>query len=199
MQDPRFPRGRIKGAVVRDVIAWYEHKYGRSRLVEAVEMLPAEFAAEFDVAKPDLGVLPSDWFPAHVVHAILDHTLTNFTEPAYEEFVQNAAAVTVKMFKSGVQRIVFSALITPRTYLKVANLAFRLNYEEGKVLNEEIAPKRHLGHVEGWIAHHPFLCRMNVAIKAEMYGVMGFKGVRVEEQFCRMKGDRMCGSIIGWN
>ena len=84
-------------------------------------------------------------------------------------------------------------------YTRIANLAFRLNYEDGRVLNEVVGPTRHRGHVEDWASHHPFLCRMNVTIKACLYRAMGCKGVRIEERYCRSDGQPRCGSVIAWD
>lgn len=199
MKNPVYTEGRIKGAAIRDFVAWYEHTYGPSRLQEAVRRLSAEGQAEFNLDRECMGVLPSDWLPAQVVHAVLDHLTEGMTTQARDELAQRAGEAAVNGMMHGVQRVVFATLLTPRTFAKVANLAFRLNYDEGRVVNEEIAPKRHRGYVEGWTAHHPFLCKMNIAIKAGIYEAMKCQNVRVEERFCRSRGDELCGSIIAWD
>jgi hypothetical protein len=139
------------------------------------------------------------WFPAEVVHAVLDGLTVGLEVKARDALAEAAAQATLKGLMTGVQRVVFSKLMTPSMYARVANLAFRLNYDSGTILNEEIAPRRHRGRVEGWAAHHPFLCRMNVAIKAGLYGVMGCPGVRIEERYCRSLGGAACGSVIAWD
>lgn len=192
------PHGRIKGAAIRDFVAWYERTYGTARLVEAVQQLPTSGQAEFDTERECLGVLASTWFPATVVHGVLDHLTEHLTEEAHDEMAAQAGEAVVKAMMTGVQRVVFSTLMTPRTYLKVANLAFHLNFDEGRVLNQELGPRRHRGSVEGWSSHHPFLCKMNVEIKRGLYSAMGCKYVVIEERFCKSRGATECGSVISW-
>lgn len=198
MKNRTYPHGRVKGAAIRDFVAWYEHTYGSGRLQQAILALPAEGQAEFNLERECVGVLPSAWFPAWVVHAILDHLTEGMTVQAHDDLAQQAGEAAVKAMMHGVQRVVFATLLTPRTFAKVANLAFRLNYDEGRVVNEELDGNRHRGYVEGWTAHHPFLCEMNIAIKAGIYEAMKCENVRVEERFCRSRGDETCGSIIAW-
>jgi hypothetical protein len=199
VKNPIYPRGRIKGATIREFIAWHLGTHGHGPLERAIRLLAPDEQARFDVEAACLGVLPSDWFPAEIVHAVLDHLTQDLDEAAYEALVQGAAEATVKGLMTGVQRVVFSTLLTPGVYVKVANLAFRLNYDEGRVLNEELGPKRHKGTVEGWTSHHPFLCRMNVSMKAGIYRTMSCSNVRIEQRYCRSDGDSDCGSIIAWD
>jgi len=198
MEPPR-PTGRVKGAAIRDFIGWYARTHGQDRLDRAVWSLPREQQEEFDLERARLGVLSSVWFPAEVVHGVLDDLTKGLDAAAYEELVESAAEATVKGLMTGAQRIIFSKLMTPSVYSRIANMAFRLNYSPGEVISEVLGPKRHRGHVEGWSGHHPFLCRMNVAIKARLYTVMGCQGVRIEERFCRLEGQDACGSVLTWD
>jgi hypothetical protein len=74
-----------------------------------------------------------------------------------------------------------------------------LNYDAGRVENEVLGPRRHRGSVHEWNSHHPLLCRMHCAIKAEIYTAMGCKHAQIERRFCRSDGDPGCGSIIVWD
>ncbi len=198
VQNLTHPHGRIKGAAIRDFVAWYERTYGTTRLIAAVSSLPGPGQAEFDTERECLGVLASTWFPAAVVHGVLDHLTSHLTEAEEDDLAARAGEAVVKAMMTGVQRVVFSTLMTPRTYLKIANLAFHANFDTGRVLNEEAGPKRHRGHVEGWTSHHPFLCKMNVEIKKGIYGAMGCKRVKIDERYCRDRGGSQCGSVISW-
>jgi hypothetical protein len=144
-------------------------------------------------------VLSSVWFDARDVHAVLDELTRGMTSAAYDALARDAGRATVQALMTGVQKIVFTNFMTPAAYSKLANLAFRLNYDAGQVFNEELAPHRHRGTVRDWVSHHPFLCRMNVAIKAEIYSTMGCENARIEQRFCRSDGDAECGSIIIWD
>lgn len=120
------------------------------------------------------------------------------TSAAYDALAREAAHATVLALMCGVQKIIFTKFMTPSAYAKLANVAFHLNYDSGSVRNEELDPRPHLGTVHGWAAHHPFLCRMHVAIKVELYAAMGCMGARTEKRLCRSDGDPDCGSILVW-
>jgi hypothetical protein len=199
VKNPTYPRGRIKGATIREFIAWHIRTHGHGPLERAIRRLAPEDQERFDIDAACLGVLPSDWFPAEIVHSVLDDLTQDIGEQGYDALVQGAAEATVKGLMTGVQRVVFSTLLTPGVYVKVANLAFRLNYDEGRVSNEELGPKRHKGTVDGWTSHHRFLCRMNVRVKAGIYRAMSCSNVRIEERYCRSDGDAECGSTIAWD
>lgn len=190
--------GRVKGAAIREFLGWYVRTHGPASIERVILTLPPDQQALFDLGRARLGVLASDWFSADVVHAILDGLTRGLDPRAYDELAQAAADATLKGLMTGVQRVIFSKLMTLTVYSRIANLAFRMNYDSGTVLNEVVGPKRHRGHVEGWAAHHPFLCRMNVGMKAGIYTVMGCEGVRIEERYCRSEGQAGCGSLIAW-
>jgi hypothetical protein len=190
--------GRIKGAAIRDFIAWYAREHDFERLKSAIRQLPEEAQSAFDFTHGSLGVLPSTWFDASDVHRVLDILTEGLSPAAYDALARAAAHATVVALMSGVQKIIFTTFMTPGAYAKLANVAFHSNYDSGSVRNEELGPKRHLGTVHGWAAHHPFLCRMHVAIKLELYAAMGCSNVRIEKRLCRADGDQDCGSIIVW-
>lgn len=89
--------------------------------------------------------------------------------------------------------------MTPGRYAKIVSRIWRLNYDTGYVETEVMGPTRHRGVVHDWAGHHPFLCRVNVAIKASIYRAMGCRGVRIESRSCINDGDASCGSIISWD
>ncbi|HVU01042.1 MAG TPA: hypothetical protein VHE30_04790 [Polyangiaceae bacterium] len=196
---PASRAGRVKGGAIREFFTWYLGVHGRARVDELLSVLSEEDRELFDPDRAGLGILQSDWLPMRTVHQLLDEATRNLDADAYERLVVSGAHATVKALMTGAQKVVFTTLLSPRSYQKVGGLAFRLNYETGNVMNEELGPKRHRGHVEGWLSHHPFLCRMNVRIKAELYQAMGCKNVRIEERFCVSDGDAQCGSVIAWD
>lgn len=192
------PPARIKGAVIRDFILWHVRENGQGPLARAVQRLPADQRDVFDLAKEGLGVLSSDWIAASAVHAVLDDLTKGLSAAEYDELARKAADAAISGMMTGVQKIVFATLMTPNAYAKIVNLAFRLNYEHGRVISEQLGPTRQRGYVEGWASHHPFLCRLNVEIKARVYRAMKCEDVRIEARFCRSLGDKECSSIIVW-
>jgi hypothetical protein len=190
--------GQIKGAAIRDFIAWYAREHDVERLKTAVRLLPEKAQAAFDISHGTFGVLPSTWFDARDLHRILDVLTAGLSPAEYDALAHAAGHATVQALMTGVQKIIFTKFMTPGAYAKLANIAFHLNYDAGEVTNDELGPRRHEGNVRGWTAHHRFLCRMHVAIKFELYVAMGCEGAQIEERFCRSDGDTRCGSIIAW-
>jgi hypothetical protein len=191
-------QGRIKGAAIRAFIEWYAHEHDLERLKAAIRQLPEEAQASFDFTHESLGVLPSTWFEATDVHGILDELTQGLAPSAYDALARAAAHATVQAMMSGVQKIIFTKFMTPGAYAKFANVAFHLNYDSGSVTSEKLGPRRHAGTVHGWTAHHPFLCRMHIGIKLQIYVAMGCSGAHIERRFCSSDGDDHCGSIITW-
>jgi hypothetical protein len=195
--DTATAKGRIKGAAIRDFIAWHITTFGPEPMLRAIRALPKRAQAEFDVERPCMGVLPSAWLEGSVAHQVLDQLLAGLSAQQRSELARGGAEATIQGMMSGAQRIVF-AVMTPTLYAKVANVAFRLNYGAGTVINEELGTRRHRASVENWLSHHPFLCHMNVNIKAAVYRAMGCEQVEIETRFCKDEGDNACGSIIRW-
>jgi hypothetical protein len=191
--------GRIKGTAIRNFIEWYAKTRDLERVKQAIRTLPAQRQAAFDFSHGSLGVLASTWFDAPDMHRLLDHLTAGLSPDAYDAMAQEAGSATVRGLMTGVQKVIFARFLTPRSYGVLATFAFRHNYEHGTVKNVELGPRRHEGTVDGWIGHHRFLCRMNAAIKADIYRAMGCKNVRTEQRYCRGDGDAQCGSIIVWD
>jgi hypothetical protein len=189
--------GRIKGAAIRSFVEWYASTRG-TRLVEIARELPPELRSCFDLEHPSLGILASEWFPATTIHRVLDGLTEGLSKQEREELAQSGAEATIAAMMTGVQRVIFTKLMTPSTFVTVANLAFHANYDAGRVLNKALGPKRHFGTVEGWTAHHPFLCRLNVGAKLCIYRHMRCRNVAIERCFCVTNGDDVCGSILTW-
>lgn len=191
--------GRIKGSVVREFIGWYEAEFGREALVEAIESLSDADQEHFDLSRPALGVLPSTWYPATVLHHALDALLKGRTNEELDRIVEEGAKATVGGVMKGLYKLVFDWLMNPERFGKVVKTTFRLSYDSGRVENEVLSPTKHRGTTRGWKAHHPFLCRMNVAAKRELYERVGCKNPRIVERFCISDGADVCGSVIEWD
>jgi hypothetical protein len=191
--------GRIKGTAIRDFIEWYAKTHDLERLKKAILLLPPRRQAAFDFSHGSLGVLSSAWFDAQDMHRLIDYVTAGLSPQAYDALALEAGSATVRALMTGAQKIIFTRFLTPRTYATLAGIAFRQNYGEGTVRSVELGPRRHQGIVDNWTSHHPFLCRMNVAIKAGIYTAMGCQNVRVEQRYCRSDGDEQCGSILVWD
>lgn len=191
--------GRIRGSSVGEFAAWYLREVDEERMRAAARKLAPELRALIDVDHPRLGLLPSRWYPAGVVHGVLDGILEGVSQADAEALVLRAAEATVEGLRRGVYKILFSWFLTPERYGWLVQTAWERNYDTGRVEATILGERRHRGLVHDWASHHPFLCKLNVAVKAEIYRAMRCKDVRITERYCVCEGDRACGSILEWS
>ena len=102
------------------------------------------------------------------------------------------------VLRNGVYKVLFGWFLTPGRFARLVKMMWKLNYDSGWVENVELGPKGHKGIVHQWASHHPFLCKLNVAVKVAIYRSMGCENVQIEERYCVSDGDDACGSIIVW-
>jgi len=171
--------------------------------MERVELALAGLSPEerryFDPTHPALGILPSSWFPAEVVHHALDQLSKGLSEAELDKLAEHGGEAMVKSMMRGAHGIVFSLFISPKRYGRLVKTLWRLNYDTGTATNQELGPTCHQGVVSGWKGHHPLLCRLNVAIKLALYRSIGCKHCTIEKRYCIARGDPDCGSIIRWD
>ncbi|MBC8072605.1 MAG: hypothetical protein IAG13_30060 [Deltaproteobacteria bacterium] len=191
-------RGRIKGAAIGEFVAWYLREEDAPRMRTAALALPPEHRTLLVIDHERLGLLASRWYPAELIHAVLDGMLAGIDRAQVEPLIERAAVATVAGMRRGVYKLLFSWFLTPERYGKLVQAAWERNYDNGSVESTILDARRHRGVVHGWTAHHWFSCRLNVAVKAEIYRAMGCRGVRIEERFCVHDGDPSCGSVIAW-
>ena len=191
-------RGKIKGSTVAAFIDWYTREVDAARLVEIVEALPEEYRSLVDVEDGRLHVLPSRWYPAEMIHTVLDALTSDMDPDERFEFAMRAGEGATEVLRRGVYKVLLAYLLTPSGYARIVSTLWKSNYDSGRVENESLDLGRQRGTVHDWASHHPFLCELHVAIKASLFRAMGCDNVEVEERYCIDRGDEMCGSILRW-
>lgn len=167
--------------MLREFVAWYGETHP-GKLQEVINELPSELQAPFDSAPPTLGMLPSRWYPAPAVHAVVDSMLEGMRPADVEQLARAAGSTTVARMKDqGVYNLLFRWVLRPSNYSKIIQAMWTLNYDSGRLEN------------------HPFLCRTNVAVKLNVWEAMGCANASIDEQFCISQGAPYCGSIISWD
>ncbi|MBK7579134.1 MAG: hypothetical protein IPI67_02920 [Myxococcales bacterium] len=190
--------GRIKGNAFREFLVWYAEHSGTEALRAAFDALPERLQSEVDPRRPGLGVLPSVWYPIELVHALLDTACAGLSDEELDDFARQAARATISRMMKGLQRAVFSLLVSPRRYPKVINSLWGLSYDTGRVQVIELSSTSHEGVITEWLGHHPMICRMNHLSKLHIYAAMGCRDVSVELTRCVSRGDPDCRSVVRW-
>lgn len=192
------PKGQIKGIAIREFIAWYGREHGRQPLVDAVLRLPQEDQAHFEVDHEALGILPSTWYPAEIIHRALDSITAGRSRDEVRALAKDAGAATVRGMMKGAHKVVFSYVMTPRRYVRVVQTLWRLNYDSGRVDHEILAPNIHQSFVRDWKGHHAFLCALNFSARVTIYEEMGCNNLEIIDRYCVSDGNEECGSVFTW-
>ncbi len=191
-------KGRVKGAAIREFIAWYARERGREHLVAAVSKLPPEDLEYFDLDHEALGILPSTWYPAAVIHRAIDNITDGLDDEQYAALAQDAGAATVRGMMTGLHKIVFTAVMTPKRFVRVVRNAWRLNYDSGRVDYDIPNQYTHQTFVREWKGHHRFLCALNFSARFTIYREMGCRGLEVRDRYCVDEGREECGGVLSW-
>jgi len=138
------------------------------------------------------------WYRAELIHRALDEVRRGLTLDQVEHLARRAGRAMAEAKLSGLQRVLFSLIVTPEKYCKFVQRAWDLNYDNGTVEQRVLSPTCHEGLVSGWRSHHTLLCDLNGELKMELYRRMGCKDVREGHRRCISRGDSVCGSTITW-
>ncbi len=187
--------GRIKGTAFREFVLWYRSRFGSARL----SALPARVREHLSAAASDLGVLPNVWYPAGVVHELLDLLTADMDDEQADAVAQEAAIHVMNKTLRGVYRAVFDLFVTPERYSKHIDKLWALHYDNGRPLVETLAPSEHRITYSAWRSHHPFICRLNMSAAVPIYSAMGCKAVTWKRVACKSKGGDHCASHVRWS
>jgi hypothetical protein len=190
--------GRIKGVAFGEFLNWYSRRHGSAAVDAAVLAVEARFGEGLDARRPSFGVLASHWYPAELVHDLLDR-LTGPCSPAeLDAMALEAANFIMGRNLKGVYRTVFKMFATPERYLRYAGKLWSMYYDTGRLIVSASEPRVHRVMYADWTSHHPFICRMNMAASHPIYDAMGCRGVTHQRLRCVLEGDADCENLVRW-
>jgi hypothetical protein len=192
------PLGHIKGSAALEFLGWYRQEFGDEVLRDTLGRLRDEDGAYFDAGRHTLGLVPSMWYPARVIHSAIDEALRGLAPEEVESLARRGGKAMVDAKLHGLQRVLFSLIVSPEKYCKHVQRAWDLNYDSGFIEQRILSETCHESIVTGWRGHHAFLCDLNGEVKMELYRHMGCKDVRQGRRRCISRGDSVCGSTLTW-
>jgi hypothetical protein len=196
---PEFAGPRIKGSGVQPFLAWYAATWGEGRLARHATWIPTEYHSYVHVNEPLLGVLPSAWYPAPAIHAILDAVEVDHSPEERATIVRDGARAIIDATLTGVYRWLFQTMMTPDRYARNSGRLFSRYYEPGVMTKTKLGATGHLTTVDGWGAHHPILCEFLVHTAAYVYGQLGCRDLNVRRTACVRNGDADCRFEVTWS
>lgn len=190
--------GNIKGLAFREFLQWYAAHHGQARITHAISKLPASQRESFDVAAPAFGILASRWYPAALVHALLDAAAGVRTDAALETMAREAAVDIMANMMNGIYSFAFAQLASPARWISLRQQVWDLYFDSGTINSEHTSDRTICTWYTGWRGHHPLACMLTRASNLAIFAAMGLKGVEVRLTRCVERGDSRCEVIIGW-
>lgn len=186
--------GQIKGAAFREFVVWYAGRFGVQRLGRSLP--PARELLNPDAA--DLGVLPNVWYPAKLVHELLDLLLADKSSEELDRLAQEAADHIMKKTLSSVYRAFFNLFVTPDRYARHIDKLWSLHYDTGRPLIEPVGSNQHRIRYVDWTSHHAFICRLNMSAAVPIYSAMGCREVSWTRIACKSLQGSQCMTQVRW-
>jgi|ERR1041385_957784 hypothetical protein len=190
--------GRIKGAAFREFLSFYSLRYGEVSLADVTAKMDPEFHEYVDTSRPVLGVLASEWYPAAVVHSILDALTGHLSGEERTALADAGSRAIMNRMLRGVYKTLFQLMATPRRYQRFGPKLWDAYYDTGIFRVQMPDDLTSVCIITNWAAHHPFICDLNCAAAAPVYEMMGCKGVRVLRTECVSQGSKHCEFVTSW-
>jgi hypothetical protein len=191
--------GRIKGVAAREFVRWYGQVYGDEAVHALAAALPEDFRPLIDARAPYLGLISSEWYPAHGIHAVLDKMMEGRPQTERAAIAKSGAEAVIHETLHGVYKVFFEMMVSPERYLKNAQKLFSRFFDQGEMDKTATGPSEHTSVIRGWTAHHPLLCQFLRHISEYVYSAMGCKGVTAEKLRCIADGDEDCAYRVRWS
>ena len=196
--------GNIKGAAFREFLVWYGRSKGQDLLLAHVQAMAtradaALLARELDPRKEALGVLASQWYPAELVHALLDEVARGRSTQELEALTSEASRAVMKATLSGLYRVLFEWMATPARYARYAPKLWSAYYDSGQLRIEfDEHEAKAVSTVTSWPGHHPLICDLNRGAAPAIYAAMGCRDARCTRLACVSRGDAECRFVTAW-
>jgi hypothetical protein len=174
----------IKGGAIREFFAWYERKFGIDSIRYMAQQVPSDLAALLDPDDPLIKILPASWYPARLVHSMLDSMHEGRTDLDMERFAREATRDVVKNGMSSVYRVLFQKLGSPDVYALMIPRMWRQLHDSGERSLVITGDGRATSRVAGWEGHHPTLCMLSVTLMCTIFEEMGCRDVRWKRVNC---------------
>lgn len=189
----------VKGSALLPILEYYATQHGRERLLYLIGDLPPEFARAFDVDDKHFGVLVSLWYPAPLVHALLERMTAGATRAESSAFIRAVAQAVVKSTLNGVYRFLFQVMMSPERYLRNVQKLFSRFFDDGLVVKEPLGPRGHRSIISQWHGHHPLLCECFVYTSTYIYTAIGCRDVESRRTACISEGAPACTFEHTWS
>ncbi|MFO0685339.1 MAG: hypothetical protein U0234_24985 [Sandaracinus sp.] len=190
--------GKIKGTTIREILRWSQRNGGQARLRAAVSKLPPELAALVDPQAEALGALSTTWYPAPLVHGLLEGVFGDLSDEARAHAMREAAHAAVRAVARGVYKLALEKIASPRLLASNIQRLWSLVCDDGKRTMTMPTSTSFLSRTERWSGHGPLLCELLAQNTAAILETMGMRDVVVQRDKCVSRGDACCETRFSW-
>ena len=175
---------RIRGYICDGFARFIQSRIGTEMLgAHLRQRLEPAFVESLDFGREGLGFLPSAWYRADHVHRLLDASLDGLSPETKLRFAGQAGRSVFARQIGGLQKALFSMLLTPDRYARHIPKAWRHNFGSGTIAIES-GEGWHRSTYTGWREYHPLVSRAMMVGKLEAYRAMGLDDARVYVERC---------------
>jgi hypothetical protein len=192
---------KVKGVAVREFMRWYVSAHGTRALEKAIAAMPPEEARHLHLEQPALGLLAGTWYPASMIHRLLDGMGAGLRGHERAALIRDGAHATIHHTLSGVYKLLFQAMMSPERYARNAQQLFARYFNTGTMEKTPITTpdgQGHLSVVRDWTSHHPMLCDLLSCTAEYVYAELGCRDVEVKKTGCVASGQAECTFVFTW-
>lgn len=189
------PSGRIKGAIIREFVCWYEEYVGRSTFV-------GRFEGPHNILDSDSkagGILASKWYDAPDIHRLLDVLVDVHSARELPELIREGTRAAASKTFGTLHRALIRGVGNPFLHSRFAQVLWSANYDTGELQSERIGKLEQRVTITDWPSHHPVLCLITREIDSVLFPIMGLRDVEVRGVSCVSEDAPACAHSISWS
>lgn len=194
----RVDEPMMKGATIRELFTWYEQTHGRERVRRMAARAPADLRALLDPDEPLVRILASTWYPARLVHSMLDTVTDGLTEAEVDKLARDCGRAFTTSKLRGVYKLLFARIVSPEMYASNIQRMWSLIHDTGERRIDIVGPGEARSVIANWPGHHRVLCQITVGTMCALLETMGCKSVDSERVSCVSGGAKECVSRVMW-
>jgi hypothetical protein len=191
---------RIKGAVLREFLLWYERRVeGTTHVATVTSTFPPEIAALVKPSMPAMGILASTWYPVALSHLFLDAMLAiEGCRDEGRDLAREANQDLVPKMIRGVYKVLYRTVASPELYARHVGRHWHKLHSSGERSFVIRAPGEGYSVVANWPGHHPTLCWITIYTMVSLFEMMGYEHVAAERTRCVSHGGVDCATVLRW-
>jgi hypothetical protein len=192
----RIEDDAYKGAALTSFLEWYAALAGPVKLDAALDTIPEDYRRQLDRTQRSMGILPATWYPALLVHALLDAIVKQVGATDIDDFAERAGRAVTEKLIGGLYAGLFRSMASPDLYAKYAPKLWRSYYRMGRVEAEVVDSGETRVRMSEWPGHHPLVCDINRAAAGLIFQKMGCAKVESVRTRCVHGGQRYCEVVL---